>query len=45
VHTHAEHQQHDANLGKLFRQVHVADKPRGERPNDDAGQQVANQRH
>ena len=40
----AEHQQDDADLGQLARQVLVGDVARRERPDEDAGHQVADQR-
>ena len=41
VQAHAEHQQHDADLGQLRGQVHVGDEARGVRADQHAGQQVA----
>ncbi len=38
---HAEHQQHHADLGQLLGQMGVGDEPRRERPDRDAGQQIA----
>ncbi len=40
----AEHQQDHADLGELIGDVLVGDKSRRERPDDDAGQQIAHQR-
>ena len=39
-----EHQQDDADLGELQRQVLVGDKARRERADRDAGEQVSDQR-
>jgi len=39
-----EHQQNDADLGQLARHSLVGDVARRERPDDDAGHQVADQR-
>ena len=36
----AEHQQDDADLRELFRQVAIGDEARRVRPDDDAGQQI-----
>jgi hypothetical protein len=40
----AEHQQHDADFGKLRGDPHVGDEAGGRRPDQDAGDQVADQR-
>ena len=40
----AEHQQDDAELGELVGEVLVGDEAGGERPDGDAGDQVADQR-
>src|ERR1019366_6316813 len=37
---HAEHEQHDANIRKLFRNLRLGYKPRSERAANDAGHQV-----
>ena len=42
--SHAEHQQDDANLGELVGDVLVGDVPGRERPDDDAREQIADQR-
>ena len=44
VQADAEHQQDDADLGQLARQLLVADEAGRERPDRDAGQQIADQR-
>ena len=44
VQADAEHQQDDADLGQLAGQLLVADEARRERPDRDAGQQIADQR-
>src|ERR1019366_7310731 len=36
---HAEHEQHDANIRKLFRNLSLGYKPRSERAANDAGHQ------
>ena len=41
---HAEHQENDADLGELVGDVLVGDKARRERPDDDAGHEIADQR-
>ena len=38
-----EHQQHDADFGKLRRRAQVGDKARGGRADQDAGDEIANQ--
>ena len=40
----AEHQQNDADLGELVGDVLVGDEAGRERPDDDAGEQIADQR-
>ena len=40
----AEHQENDANLGKLIGDILVGDEARRERPDDDARHQIADQR-
>ena len=40
----AEHQQDDADLGELAGEILVGDKARRERPDDDAGEEIADQR-
>jgi hypothetical protein len=40
----AEHQQDDANFRELARHGRIGDKPWGERPDGDAGHQVADKR-
>ena len=40
----AEHQQDDADLGELFGEILVGDIARRERADQDAGQQIADQR-
>ena len=40
----AKHEKDDAQLGQLADGVRVADETRGERTDDDAGQQVADDR-
>ena len=42
--TDAEHQQHHADLGELARQLGVGDEARRGGTNDDAGDQVTDQR-
>jgi hypothetical protein len=44
VQADAEHEQDDADLRHLLRQVPVGDEPRRVRADDDAGQQVADDR-
>ena len=40
----AKHQQHHANFGQLRRRLDVGDKTRRRRADDDASQQIADQR-
>ena len=40
---HAEHQQHDADLGQLPRKHNISDKARGGRADHDTGGQIADQ--
>lgn len=40
----AEHQQHDADFGQLRGDVHIGHKARGRRTNDNARDQIADQR-
>lgn len=42
--TDAEHQQHDADLGQLARQVLIGHEARGLPAHRDAGQQIAHDR-
>ena len=44
VQADAEHQQDDADLGELAGEILVGDKARRERADDDAGEQIADQR-
>ena len=42
--THAEHQENDADLGELAREIGVTDKPGRERAEGDAGEEIAHKR-
>ena len=42
--THAEHEQNDPELGELFGDVRVGDETRCERPDQHAGEEVADDR-
>ena len=44
VQADAEHQQHHADLGELPREVDIGDEARRGRPDEDAGEQIADQR-
>jgi hypothetical protein len=44
VEAHPEHQQDDADLGELSRELEVGDEARRGRPDHDAGQQIADER-